>query len=163
MDRFQELYREDLSAYGDQPVPFRTRRFLYRLRKVQTEKNPLLRKWQHFCFRVLSEKLRMEISFGASIGKGLRLEDPTLITINSNAVLGEYVTLGRNVTIGKQNRGALQGTPVIGNHVTIGANAVIVGKITIGDHVTIAPDAYVNRDIPGNSIAEGNPCRIRAK
>lgn len=160
MDRFQELYRGDLAAYGDGPVPFLTRCFHYRLRKVQTAGGSLARFWEHFCFRVISGRLRMEISFGASIGKGLCLPHPYTITVNSNAVLGENVTLGKNVTIGKQNRGEREGTPVIGNRVVIGDNAVIVGKITIGDDVWIAPNAYVNRDIPAGAAVEGNPCKV---
>ena len=105
----------------------------------------------------------MELSFGASIGQGLCLKDPELITINSNAVLGEQVTLGRNVTIGKQNRGKLEGSPAIGSRVLIGDNAVIVGRITIGDNVQIMPNAYVNRDIPSDTIAEGNPGTFRER
>ena len=43
----------------------------------------------------------------------------------------------------------------------IGANAVIVGKITVGSDVLIAPNAFVNRDIPDHSIVYGNPCIIK--
>ena len=42
----------------------------------------------------------------------------------------------------------------------IGANAVIVGNITIGSDVLIAPPAYVNFDVPDHSIVIGNPARI---
>jgi serine O-acetyltransferase len=41
--------------------------------------------------------------------------------------------------------------------VWIGPNAVIVGKIKIGNNVLIAPNAYVNFDVPDNSIVIGNP------
>ena len=43
---------------------------------------------------------------------------------------------------------------------TIGANAVIVGNITIGSDVLIAPLAYVNFDVPDHSIVIGNPGKI---
>ena len=102
----------------------------------------------------------MEISCGASIGKGFCLTDPYTVTVNSNAVIGEDVTLGRNVTIGKQNRGKYEGSPVIGSRVTVGDNAVIVGKIRIGDDVCIAAQSYVNRDIPAGAVAAGNPAKI---
>lgn len=62
--------------------------------------------------------------------------------------------------LGKQI-GWRQGTPVIGNDVWIGINAIIVGKITIGDDVMIAPNSYVNCDVPRHSIAIGNPCIIK--
>ena len=37
----------------------------------------------------------------------------------------------------------------------------MVGKIVIGDNVLIAPNAYVNFDVPNNSIVTGNPASIK--
>lgn len=70
------------------------------------------------------------------------------------------MNIGTGVTIGQENRGKRKGCPKIGNQVWIGTNAVIVGNITIGDNVLIAPNSYVNKDIPSNSIAIGNPIVI---
>ncbi len=52
--------------------------------------------------------------------------------------------------------------PTIGDEVWIGANAVIVGGITIGNNVLIAPNAYVNTDVSSGSvvIVMGNPAQI---
>ncbi|MGQ7199562.1 hypothetical protein ACUOA9_41025, partial [Escherichia sp. HC-TM1] len=44
--------------------------------------------------------------------------------------------------------------------VWIGPSAIIVGKIKIGSNVLIAPGAYVNFDVPNNSIVVGNPGKI---
>lgn len=41
-------------------------------------------------------------------------------------------------------------TPIIGDEVYIGPNAVIVGGIKIGDNVLISSNSFVNRDIPDN-------------
>jgi len=57
----------------------------------------------------------------------------------------------------------LKGNPTIGNKVWIGAGAVIVGKINIGSNVLIAPNAFVNVDVPDNSLVIGNPCKIFPK
>ncbi|MFY7814664.1 MAG: serine acetyltransferase, partial [Chryseobacterium taeanense] len=51
----------------------------------------------------------------------------------------------------------------IGNNVWIGTNAVIVGGIVIEDDVLIAPGAYVNFNVPNNSIVIGNPGKIIPK
>ena len=160
MDKFQELYDADLSRYPDGKIPAWNQRFHFYLRKGQTCRNRLLKIWYHFWFRAVSDQHRMEISLGASIGKGFCLMDPFTITVNSNAVIGEDVTFGKNVTIGKQNRGKLAGVPVIGDRVTVGDNAVIVGKIHVGNDVWIAPNSYVNRDVPDGAAVEGNPFRI---
>ena len=42
----------------------------------------------------------------------------------------------------------------------MGANATIVGKITIGRAALIAPGAYVNFDVPSRAVVLGNPGRI---
>ena len=40
------------------------------------------------------------------------------------------------------------------------ANAVIIGNCKIGNNVLIAPGAFVNFDVPDNSIVIGNPGKI---
>lgn len=48
----------------------------------------------------------------------------------------------------------------IGNNVWIGSGAVIVPGITIGDNCVIGAGSVVVKDIPANSVAVGNPCRV---
>ena len=48
----------------------------------------------------------------------------------------------------------------IGNNVWIGANAVILPKVKIGDNVVIGAGSVVTTDIPSNSVAVGNPCKV---
>lgn len=56
-----------------------------------------------------------------------------------------------------------QGKVVIGNHVFIGVNSVILRDVTIGDHAIIGAGAVVNKDIPSGAIAVGNPVKIIRK
>ena len=48
----------------------------------------------------------------------------------------------------------------IGNNVFIGANTTILPGVTIGDNVIIGANGVVTKDIPENSVAIGNPCRV---
>lgn len=48
----------------------------------------------------------------------------------------------------------------IGNNVWIGGNTVILPGVQIGDNVVIGAGSVVTRDIPANTIAAGNPCRV---
>lgn len=48
----------------------------------------------------------------------------------------------------------------IGNHVWIGGGVVILPGVTIGDNVVIGAGSVVTKDIPSNTIAYGNPCRV---
>lgn len=132
-------------------------RFLYWLRRA--EQGDFLGKvW---CYRY-SRKYGLEISPEAQIKRGLYLGHPYNITVGSNCVIGENVNLHKGCTIGSTS-GDNWGSPVIGNYVWIGINAIVIGKITIGDDVLIAPGAYVNFDVPPHSVVLGNPGRIHHK
>lgn len=132
-------------------------RFLYWLRKA--EAGSFLGK---ICVFRYSRKYGLEISPGASIGKGLYLGHPYNITVGSGCVLGDNINLHKGCTIGSTS-GDNWGSPVIGNCVWIGINATVVGKITVGDDVLIAPGAYVNFDVPSHSVVIGNPGEIHHK
>lgn len=111
----------------------------------------------------LSQKSGIQIPTETKIGKGLFIAHFGTIIVNPSAVIGDNVNLAPGVVIGKTNRGEKQGVPVIGSNVWIGANAVIVGNISIGDDVLIAPNAYVNTDVPSHSVVIGNPAVIHGK
>lgn len=49
---------------------------------------------------------------------------------------------------------------IIGNNVWIGGGAIICPGVTIGDNCTIGAGSVVTKDIPANSIAVGNPCKV---
>ncbi len=48
----------------------------------------------------------------------------------------------------------------IGNNVFIGTNCILLGGITIGNNVIIGAGTIVNKNIPDNTVAAGNPVRI---
>jgi serine O-acetyltransferase len=108
----------------------------------------------------LSVKFGFQIPHRARIGKGFFLGHYGNIVINQDVRLGENCNVAQGVTIGQVNRGEKQGTPSIGSRVWIGANAVVVGKITIGNDVLIAPLSFVNFDVPDNAVVIGNPAKV---
>lgn len=55
---------------------------------------------------------------------------------------------------------SMYGTISIGNNCFIGARTTILPNVTIGDNCIIGACSLVNRDIPSNSVAAGNPCRV---
>lgn len=48
----------------------------------------------------------------------------------------------------------------IGNDCWFGANVVVCPGVTIGDNCVIGAGSVVVRDIPSNSFAAGNPCKV---
>lgn len=111
-------------------------------------------------YRRIQKKYGVEIPASAEIGEGFKIEHLNGIVINPDVTIGCNCNIYNGVTIGKEKRGKRVGCPTIGDCVWMGANAIIVGNIHIGDHVLIAPGAFVNFDIPSNSIVLGNPAKI---
>lgn len=136
-------------------------RFTYILRKASfTNTRTAKGLFYRFLLKVYSAKYGFQINASTKIGKGLYIGHRGTIIINSLSVIGSCCNLSPGVTIGQTNRGKNKGAPVLGDKVWIGTNAVIVGGIKIGDNVLIAPNAYVNVDVPSNSIVIGNPAKI---
>lgn len=87
--------------------------------------------------------------------------------------VGDNVMFGPNVTVATANHPIAPelrdltyqyNIPVhIGNHVWIGAGAVILPGVKIGDNSVIGAGSIVTKDIPENSVAVGNPCRVIRK
>lgn len=135
-------------------------RFLFFFRKYKNSNNKFFKLFYKILLRKIRFKYGIEIDPNIKIGKGFYIGHPFNITINPRAILGENINIHKGVTIGRENRGKRKGAPILGNRIWIGVNSTIVGKIKIGDNVMIAPNSYVNRDIPDNSIVIGSPCKI---
>ena len=158
---FKSCYSADLGRYGGGKILAYIRIWHFLYRKAQTRKNPLSRFFYKALFRLHSRKRGIEIPTCCQIGKGLYVGHFYNVTINGDAVLGENCNIHKGVTIGLEARGSRIGSPMIGNCVSIGINASVVGKISIGDDVIIAPNSFVNCDIPSHSVVFGNPCIIK--
>jgi serine O-acetyltransferase len=110
--------------------------------------------------KLLSVRFGFQIPHRTKIGKGFFLGHYGSIVINQGVQIGDNCNIAQGVTIGQINRGDKQGSPSIGSRVWIGANAVIVGRVTIGNDVLIAPLSFVNFDVADNAVVIGNPAKI---
>lgn len=163
-----EIFRKDLFRwYGRDKESLRQRIFrplelkwLYYFRSVNQTRSPLMKLYYRLRLGQLAHKTHIQIPPSTRIGEGFYIGHYGRIIINRQAVLGSNINIAPGVTIGQTNRGKKAGVPVIKDNCWIGANAVIVGNVTIGSDVLIAPLAYVNFDVPDHSIVIGNPGRI---
>lgn len=84
-----------------------------------------------------------------------------------------HISIGNDVAISKgvvirdsdnhnimENSNPVSQPILIGNHVWIGLNAVVLKGVTIGDGAIIAAGAVVTKDVPSHSIAAGVPAKI---
>lgn len=106
----------------------------------------------------------IEIHPGAKIGKNVFIDHGMGVVIGETAVIGDNVTMYHGVTLG--GRGKEKGVkrhPTVGDNVTIGVGATLLGDITIGDNAKIGAGAVVLNDVPANATAVGVPARIIEK
>lgn len=105
--------------------------------------------------------LGVELPSRLRAGEGLRLYHGHALVVHEETVLGRNVTLRHGTTIGtKENGGPNDGAPRIGDNVEIGANATILGPITIGNDAIIGAGAVVTKDVPPYAVVAGNPARL---
>jgi putative colanic acid biosynthesis acetyltransferase WcaB len=114
-------------------------------------------------YRVLVEWfLCIELPWKTRIGPGFRVDHGQALIINDGTVFGSGCIVRNSTTIGNKRLkdGTYSRAPIFGDRVDIGANAIVIGPITIGDDVAIGAGAVVLRDVPANHVAVGNPARI---
>lgn len=94
----------------------------------------------------------------------VQLLDPNKIEIGDNVLIAPNVivcTAGHPLDPKLRDQGLEYAKPIrIGDSVWIGAGAIILPGVTIGAGAVIGAGAIVNRDIPPNSVAVGNPARV---
>jgi len=112
-----------------------------------------------FFYNLISAFTGVHLPRKVIVGKRFHVIHAGSIVIHPQTVMGDDVGIMHEVTIG--SRGTY-GAPVIGNDVFIGVGAKILGEIRIGDHVDIGANAVVLRDVPPHSLVVGIPGRIIA-
>ena len=123
----------------------------------------------HFYFlaRLLSQISRfftgIEIHPGATIGKGFFIDHGMGAVIGETSVVGDDVKMFHGVTLGGVGNQKGKRHPTVGNNVTIGAGAKVLGNIYIGEHANIGANAVVLKDVPPFTTAVGVPAEIKEK
>ena len=103
----------------------------------------------------------VEIHPGATIGKRFFIDHGMGVVIGETAEVGDDVMLYHGVTLGGRSLAKTKRHPTVGDRVTIGAGARILGPIDVGDDVQIGANSVVVKDIPAGAIATGIPASVR--
>lgn len=113
--------------------------------------------------RLLSQVTRfatgIEIHPGAKIGRRLFIDHGMGVVIGETAEVGEDVVIYHGTTLGGVSLNKGKRHPTVGNRVTIGAGAKVLGPITLGDDALVGANAVVVKDIPNATTAVGVPAR----
>jgi serine O-acetyltransferase len=102
---------------------------------------------------------------GCVIGRGVDFEEgfvlmhPVGVVINGGVAGGRNVVLESGVVLGAARNGFPVEVPELGSDIFIGSGAKVIGKVVIGDNVTIGANAVVVDDVPDGSVVVGIPAR----
>jgi serine O-acetyltransferase len=105
----------------------------------------------------------IEIHPGATIGRRFFIDHGMGVVIGETAEIGDDVMLYHGVTLGGRSLNQGKRHPTIGNRVTVGAGAKVLGPLHIGDDSAIGANSVVTHDVPADSIATGIPAVVRPR
>jgi len=105
----------------------------------------------------------VEIHPGATIGRRFFIDHGMGVVIGETAEIGDDVMIYHGVTLGGRSLAKTKRHPTIGNRVTIGAGAKVLGPLLIGDDSAIGANAVVTHDVPADHIATGIPASVRPR
>ena len=119
---------------------------------------------------VINQPFRCDYGQQISIGRrffanfNLTVLDEAPVTIGDDCFIGPnvsiYTACHSTDPVERNTRQEWAKPVTIGNNVWIGGSVTILPGATIGDNVTIGAGSVVVNDIPSNTIAVGNPCKV---
>ena len=122
---------------------------------------------------IINQPFRCDYGRQISVGKrffanfNFTVLDEACVTIGDDCFIGPNVsiyTACHSTDPVERNTRQEWAKPVnIGNNVWIGGSVTILPGVKIGDNVTIGAGSVVIRDIPSNTVAVGNPCKVIKK
>jgi serine O-acetyltransferase len=120
---------------------------------------PLLPRWLSHVARFLTG---VEIHPAAKIGQGVFIDHGMGVVVGETSEIGDGCTIYQGVTLGGTSLARTKRHPTLGNNVTVGANASVLGAINIGDGARVGSGSVVVRDVPPNATVVGIPAHVVA-
>jgi len=118
----------------------------------------------HFVARLISHINRwltgVEIHPGAKIGRRCFIDHGMGVVIGETAEVGDDVLLYQGVVLGGTSSEKVKRHPTVGNHVVLGAGAIVLGPIHIGDRARIGAGSVVVKSVPPGMTVVGVPGRF---
>ena len=99
----------------------------------------------------------VEIHPAAEIGAELFIDHGSGVVIGETAKIGSRVTLYQGVTLGGTGFQPGKRHPTLGDNVTVGSGAKLLGPIVVGDNAKIGANTVVVEDVPAAATVVGNP------
>ena len=182
MDEFYEHMKEGRIVEPDSAMGFAFHKFSQDALKITTELNnkyhtpeKIVEIFSELTGKDVDKSFRLFPPFYTDCGKNItigknvfinsccKFQDQGGITIGDGCLIGHNViiTTLNHVEEPSQRQSILPKSVTIGKNVWIGANVTIVPGVIIGDNAIIGAGSVVVKDIPANTVAVGNPCKVK--
>ena len=163
----------------------RTKRLLRQLRETDYADNEAKQRIYREIFGSIGEDVYIDIDFRCEYGTNIHFGNKVIVNMNCTFLDNNRINIGNNVMIApdvriytathsvnlsermperKKPGASICDTialPVtIEDGVWIGGGSIILPGVTIGKNTVIGAGSVVTKNIPENSIAVGNPCRV---
>jgi serine O-acetyltransferase len=102
----------------------------------------------------------VEIHPAANVGDALFIDHGMGVVIGETADVGNDVTLYQGVTLGGTGFATGKRHPTVGDNVTVGSGAKLLGPIEVGHGAKVGANSVVITDVPPNSTVVGNPGHV---
>jgi len=122
---------------------------------------------------LIEQPFHCDYGYNISVGRNfyanhnLVILDGAKVTFGDNVFIAPdcgFYTAGHPIDPLERNKGLEYARPItVGDNVWFGAKVAVLPGVTIGDNCVIGAGSVVNRDIPSDSVAVGNPCRVVRK
>jgi serine O-acetyltransferase len=99
----------------------------------------------------------VEIHPGAQIGSDFFIDHGSGVVIGETSEIGDRVTLYQGVTLGGTGFQRGKRHPTVGDNVTIGSGAKLLGPVEVGHGAKIGANTVVVEDVPAQATVVGNP------
>src|SRR5215217_8280106 len=99
----------------------------------------------------------VEIHPAARIGDEFFIDHGSVVVVGETAEIGDRVTLYQGVTLGGTGFQRGKRHPTVGDGVTVGSGAKLLGPITVGHDAKIGANTVVVGDVPDSATVVGNP------
>ena len=119
---------------------------------------------------IINQPFRCDYGKQISVGKrffanfNFTVLDEAYVTIGDDCFIGPnvsiYTACHSTDPVARNSRREWAEPVTIGNNVWIGGSVTILPGVTIGDNVTVGAGSVVVSDIPSDTIAVGNPCKV---
>ncbi|MDV3000812.1 MAG: hypothetical protein N5P05_002418 [Chroococcopsis gigantea SAG 12.99] len=113
-----------------------------------------------FFYRYVRNVYGIDLPYTVQLGRRVIIEHQSAIIIHGYSQIGDDCILRQGVTLGNRYLERPFEAPKLGKKVNVGAGAKLLGGLAIGDHVNIGANAVVLCDIPDGHTAIGIPAKV---